>query len=50
MLKTAFCELWTSIKIKISMTCVLKEYEIQTKIGTGAITTAKNDVFIFIGL
>ena len=30
-LKTAFCEYWTSIKIKISMICVLKEYEIKTK-------------------
>ena len=30
-LKTAFCEDWTSIKIKISMTCVSKEYEIKTK-------------------
>ena len=26
-LKTAFCEYWTPIKIKISMTCVYKEYE-----------------------
>ena len=31
-LKTAFCEYWTSIKIKISMTCVSQEYEIKTKI------------------
>ena len=47
-LKTAFCEYWTSIKIKISMICVLKEYEIKTnKNGTGTITTAKN-VFIFL--
>ena len=30
-LKTAFCEYWTSIKIKISTTCVSKEYEIKTK-------------------
>ena len=30
-LKTAFCEYWTSSKIKISMTCVSKEYEIKTK-------------------
>ena len=30
-LKTAFCEYWTSIKIKISMTCVSKGYEIKTK-------------------
>ena len=26
--KTVFCEYWTSIKIKISMICVYKEYEI----------------------
>ena len=30
-LKTAFCEYWTSIKIKISMICVSKEYKIKTK-------------------
>ena len=31
------------------MICVLKEYEIKTKIVyTGAMTTAKNDVFIFL--
>ena len=30
-LKTVFCVYWTSIKIKISMTCVLNEYEIKTK-------------------
>ena len=29
--KTTFCEYWTSIKIKISMACVFKEYEIKTK-------------------
>ena len=29
--KTAFCEHWTSIKIKINITCVSKEYEIKTK-------------------
>ena len=29
--KMAFCEYWTSIKIKISMTCVSKEYKIKTK-------------------
>ena len=51
-LKAAFCEYWTSIKIKISMICVSIEYEIKTKIqdyrskSTGAMTTAKNDVFI----
>ena len=30
-LKTAFCEYWTSIKIKLSITCVSKEYEIKIK-------------------
>ena len=30
-LKTAFRECWTSIKIKINMACVSKEYEIKTK-------------------
>ena len=30
-LKTAFCENWTSIKIKIDMACVSKEYELKTK-------------------
>ena len=35
-------------KIKISMICVSKEYEIKRKmVYTGAMTTAKNDVFIF---
>ena len=29
--KTTFCEYWTLIKIKISTTCVSKEYEIKTK-------------------
>ena len=29
-LKTVFCKYWTSIKIKISMTCVSKKYEIKT--------------------
>ena len=41
--KTAFCEYWTSIKIKISLTSVSWN---QNKNGTGAKTTAKNDVFI----
>ena len=31
-LKTPFYEYWTSVKIKISMTCVSKDYEIKTKI------------------
>ena len=43
-LKTAFCEYWISIKVKISMTCVRKECEIKTN-GTGAMTTAKKDFF-----
>ena len=30
-LRTAFYEYWTSIKIKINITCVSKEYEIKTK-------------------
>ena len=30
-LKTAFCDCQTSIKFKISMTCVYKEYKIKTK-------------------
>ena len=30
-MKTAFCEYWTSINIKISITCVYKEHEIKTK-------------------
>ena len=28
-LKPTFCKYWTSIKIKIVMTCVYKEYEIE---------------------
>ena len=30
-LETAFCEYWTSIKIKINTTCVSKEYETKRK-------------------
>ena len=30
-LKPAFCEQWASVKIKTSMTCVHKEYEVKTK-------------------
>ena len=30
-LKTVFCEYWTSIKSKISMTCVYKQYEMVQK-------------------
>ena len=29
--KKAFCEYWTSIKMKINMACVSKEYEVKTK-------------------
>ena len=29
--KTTFCNYWTSIKIKISMTCVYKEYKVKIK-------------------
>ena len=44
-------EYWTSIKIKISMISVSKGYEIKTKTeATGAMTTAKNDGFFYIGL
>ena len=44
-LKIAFCEFWTSIKMKISLTCVYKESEIKTKmIYTGVIATSKNEV------
>ena len=30
-LKTTFCKYWTLIKIKISMTCMSKEYEVKIK-------------------
>ena len=30
-LKTASCEYWTSIKIKINMTCVSEECKVKTK-------------------
>ena len=30
-LKTRFCEYWTSIKIKISMTCMYKDYKFKIK-------------------
>ena len=32
-LKTAFCKYWTLVKIKISMSCVSKEYESNTKMA-----------------
>ena len=31
-LKTTFCTYWTSIKIKVSMTCEYKEYEVKIQI------------------
>ena len=45
-LKMIFCKYWTSIKIKISMTCCTNDYE--NKNGTGAMTIAKN-FLVFIG-
>ena len=45
-LKTDFCEYWTSIKIKISINWVYKEYEIKTKMVQEQMTTAKDRVFI----
>ena len=42
-LKIVFCEFWTSIKLKIGITCAYKESEIKTKmIHTGAMATAKS--------
>ena len=38
-LKTTFCQYWTSIKIKISMTCMFKEYEVYN--GIRVMTTTK---------
>ena len=37
------------MKIKFSMTCVSKEYEIKTMVQ-GAMTIAKNEVFIWLKL
>ena len=47
-LKTAFCEYWTSIKIKISLTCVSKEYEIKTKLVQEQWLQQKNYAVIFL--
>ena len=44
-LKTAFCEYWTLIKIKISMNCV-QRVQNENKNGTGAMATTKNEIFI----
>ena len=38
-MSATFCKYWTSIKIKISMTCVHKENEVKN--GAGAMNTAK---------
>ena len=45
-LKTVFCECWALIKIKIGMTCKLKEYEIKTKMVEEQWLQLKDDVFI----
>ena len=45
-LKAAFCEYWTSIKIKINMACIYVSKEYENKNGAGAMTPAKNAVFI----
>ena len=47
-LKTTFYEYWTSIKIKISMTCVWKEYEIKTKMVQAQCLHLKFDIYIYI--
>ena len=49
-LKTAFCEYWTSIKIKISMIYVLKEYEIKTKMVQEQWLQLKKTFLFFVGL
>ena len=49
-LKTAFCEYWTSIKIKISMICVSKDYEIKTKMVQEQWLQLKMTFLFFIGL
>ena len=41
-----FCEYWTSLKIKISMTGVSKKSEIKTKIVEEPMTAAKSYVFV----
>ena len=43
---TTFCKYWTSIKTKISMTCVYKKYGVKKKNCIEAMTTAKNEIFI----
>ena len=46
-LKATFCKYLTSIKIKISTTCLYKEYEIE-KNATWAVTKAENEVSLFM--
>ena len=49
-LKTAFCEYWSSIKFKISIICVSKEYEIKTKMVQEQWIQLKTTfLFFFIG-
>ena len=47
-LKTTFCKYWTSVKIKSSMTCVYKKYEVKIKMvqEQWLQLKAKNEVFI----
>ena len=42
----SFVRYWTYTKIKISTTYVYKEYEVENKNGTEAMTTAKDKIFI----
>ena len=42
--KVTFCKHWTTIKMKISMTCLHREYKVKNGSGAGAI--AKTDFFI----
>ena len=45
-LNTTFCIYWTSIKMKISMTCVYKEYKIKRKMVQEQWLQLKNEVFV----
>ena len=47
-IKATFCKYWTSIKIKIGMTCVYKEYKVKIKMVQEQMATAKNDFFWII--
>ena len=44
-LQTRFCKYWTSITVRISMTCMYKHNKLK-KNGTRAMATAKNEVFM----